>query len=93
MKESILSDLYLGKINPCERERICSREHDAVIEEIDGIAEHFKNWLSPEEYAKFEEMQNLQAQAELIDNTALFKYSFCLGALMMIDIFSCREHD
>ena len=47
--------------------------------------------LSPEDYAKFEEMQNLRVQTDIIDNVDLFKYSFCLGAMMMMDIFGYAE--
>ena len=52
---------------------------------------YYKNRLSPEEYKKFEEMQSLQAQADLIKEEELFEYAFCAGALLMIDVFGNKE--
>lgn len=87
MRESMLHDLYLGRISPWERERIHTREYSELTQKIDDIEEHFKNLLSSEEYARFTEMQNLHSEVELIEDVELFEYSFGLGALMMIDIF------
>ena len=92
MRKSILQDLYFGKIRPWERKRIPTEEYDTLTQKRDDIEAHFKETLSPEEYAKLEEMQDLQSEAELIDNIALFEYSFCLGAMMMIDIFGFKEN-
>ncbi len=93
MKESIIHDLYFGRIRPWERERIHTREYSELIKEIDDIEAHFKNLLSSEEYTRFEEMQDLWAQTGIIDDVTLFEYSFRLGALMMINIFGFKEND
>ncbi len=92
MKESMIHELYFGRISPWERERIHTREYSELNKKIDDIVAHFKNLLSPEEYARFEEMQNLRAQTDIIDDVTLFEYSFRLGALMMIDIFGFKEN-
>ncbi len=92
MKESMIHELYFGRISPWERERIHTREYSELNKKIDDIVSHFKNLLSPEEYARFEEMQNLRAQTDIIDDVTLFEYSFRLGALMMIDIFGFKEN-
>lgn len=93
MRVSLLHDLYFGEIRPWERERICSREYGELTRKIISMGEHFKNLLSPEEYRKFEEMQNLRAQADIIESAELFEYAFRTGALMMIDIFSYEGND
>lgn len=88
MRESMLHDLYFGNFSPWERDRIRTREYGTVIKKIDNIVEHFKNLLSPEEYEKFTEMQNLQAQAASIEEEEFFKYAFCAGTRLMIDVFT-----
>ena len=93
MRESTLHDLYFGRISPWERERVHTREYRELTQKMVGIAAHFKNLLSAEEYARFEEMQNLRAQTDIINDVTLFEYAFRLGALMMIDVFGFREND
>ncbi len=92
MKESMIHDLYFGRISPWERERIHTQEYSELTKKFDDIVAHFKNLLSSEEYARFEEMENLRAQTDIIDDVTLFEYSFRLGALMMIDIFGFKEN-
>lgn len=48
MRESILHDLYFGRISPWERERIYTQEYSELTKKIDDIVAHFKNLLSSE---------------------------------------------
>ena len=91
MRESILHDLYFGRISPWEREQVHTEKYRVITKKWNDIVAHFKNLLSSEEFARFEEMQSLWAEAEMIDDAALFEYGFRLGALMMIDIFGFKE--
>ena len=84
----MLYDLYFGNFSPWERERIRTQEYSIVAKKITDIVEHFENLLSSEEYAKFTEMQNLQAEAELIEDFELFQYAFCAGARLMVDVYT-----
>lgn len=84
---SMLQELYFGNVNPCERERVRDRESIALAKKIDEIDVHFKNLLSREEYDKLQEMLNLQAEADLFEEAALFGYAFSTGALLMLDVF------
>ena len=90
MKESMIHDLYFGNFSPWERERIRTQEYSTITKKIAAIVEHFKNLLSPEEYAKFAEMQNLQAEIDLIEDVELFEYAFCAGSRLMIDVFKYK---
>ena len=81
MRESMIRELYYGNVSPWERRRVYSPERIALADKIDDIVQHFKNLLSPEEYKKFEEMQDLQAQAGAIQEVELFEYAFCTGVL------------
>ena len=89
MRESMVREIYYGNLNPWERKRVYNPERIALNDKIDGRVEHFKNLLTPEEYKKFEEMQELESQAEAEDEVDLFEYAFCMGAFLMIDIFGC----
>ena len=88
MRESMLHDLYSGNFSPWERERIRTREYRTITKKIADMDEHFKNLLSPEEYAKLAEMQDLQAEIELMEDAELFEYAFCAGTRLMIDVFT-----
>ncbi|MCI8844254.1 MAG: hypothetical protein HFF08_09105 [Oscillospiraceae bacterium] len=70
-----------------------TREYKELTRKIIDIWEYLKDRLSPEDYIKLEEMQNLRAQADTIDSTDLFAYAFRTGALMMIDIFGYEGTD
>jgi len=90
MKESMIHDLYFGSFCPWERARIRTQEYSTTAKKIADIAEHFKDLLSAEEYAKFTEMQNLRAEIELMEDVELFEYAFCAGARLMIDVFTYK---
>ena len=92
MRKSMLRDLYYGNILPWERKRVQDADYNLLIRKIEEIEVQFRNLLSPEYYEKLEEMKNLQAQAEAIEEAYLFEYAFCMGALMMCDIFDYREN-
>ena len=91
--ESILNELYFGNIRPCERNRVRDREYAGLTKKISDIVVHFRELLSPEEYAKFTEMRDLQAQSNLFEEVQLFEYAFSLGALLMIDVFGHKGMD
>ena len=61
MRESMIRELYYGNVSPWERRRVYSPERIALADKIDDIVQHFKNLLSPEEYKKFAEMQELES--------------------------------
>ena len=93
MRESMVRELYYGNISPWERKRAYPPERIALTDKIDDIVQHFKNLLSPEEYKKFAEMQELESQVDVEDEVDLFEYAFCMGAFLMIDIFGYTEID
>ena len=90
--ESILRGLYFGNFRPCERERIRDPEYVALTKKIESIAVYFGDLLSPEGYAKFTEMRELQAQVDLLEEVQLFEYAFCTGALLMLDVFGHSQN-
>ena len=93
MRESMLNDLYYGRISPWERPRVCTYKYKKISKKIIDIEEHFRNFLSPEEFAKFKELQGLRGQAEAIESANVFEHAFRTGALMIIDVFCYEEND
>ncbi len=93
MRESLLNDLYYGKIVPWERPRVCTHGFEEISDKIIDIEKHFKNLLPPEEYEKFEELQSLRGQAASIESAELFEYAFSTGVLMMIEVLHYKEND
>ena len=92
MSKSIMYDLYFGNLVPFERGRAQDPAYNPITRKISDITEHFQKLLSPEDYAKFEEMGNLQAQSGTIEEIDLFEYGFCMGVLVMIDVFDFKEN-
>lgn len=91
MSKSIMYDLYFGNLAPWERRRAQSPAYALISKKIYDIDEHFQKLLSPEEYKKFEEMQDLKASMDEIENADLFQYALCMGILLMIDVFNFKE--
>lgn len=91
MSKSFMYDLYFGNLVPWERGRAKDPAYTPITRKISDIKVHFERLLSPEEYTKFEEMVNLQAESGTIEDIDLFEYGFCMGTLMMIDVFGFKE--
>lgn len=89
--KSIMYDLYYGNLVAWERGRAQNPDYKPITKKISDIDEHFQNLLSPEEYKKFEEMQDLRADIGSIEDVDLFEYALCMGILLMIDVFSFKE--
>jgi len=80
-------DLYFGNLVPWERGRSKDPAYTPITRKISDIKVHFEELLSSEEYKKFEEMEDLQAEAGTIEDINLFEYGFSMGVLMMIEVF------
>ena len=91
MSKTTMYDLYFGNLVPWERGRSQNPAYTPLTRQISDIKVHFQKLLSPEEYEKFEEMGNLQTQTGTIEEVDLFEYAFCMGVLMMIDVFGFKE--
>ena len=91
MSKSFMYDLYFGNLVPWERGRAKDPAYTPLTRKISDIKVHFQKLLSSEEYEKFEEMGNLQAQTGTIEDVDLFEYGFSMAVLMMIDVFGFKE--
>lgn len=91
MKRSMMYDLYFGHLIPWERGRSQDPHYTPVNRKISGIKEHFRDTLLPDEYKRFEELENLSAQSSSIEDVELFEYGLSMGILLMIEVFRFKE--
>jgi len=89
--KSFMNDLYYGRLIPCERGRPQDPDYTPTQRKISDIKVHFKDTLAPEEWKRFEELENLYAQSSGIDDVDLFSYGLNMGILLMIDVLDFRK--
>lgn len=92
MSQSFLYDLYFGNIAPWRRKCEKNPAYTAIEKERSDIKAHFKQLLSDEDFNKLEEMEDLQAQSDTIEEIDLFAYGFCMATRMMMDVFTFRDN-
>ena len=91
MSKSIMYDLFYGNLVPCARGRVQDPAYTLISRKIDELKTHIKQILPPEEYQKFEEMENLFYESGTFEDIDLFEYGFCMGALIMIDVINFKN--
>lgn len=91
MRRSFMYDLFFGNLVPWERGRPQDPAYTRLTQKTGEIINYFQKLLSPKDYEKLEEMGNLQAQSGTIEDIDLFDYAFCMGILMMIEVFGFKE--
>ena len=84
---SILEAIYYGDMAAWERKRPNDPEYDVSNRKISTIKKHFEEILSPEEYGRFEELENLYTNTGTIEEICLFKYAFSMGVLLTMDVY------
>lgn len=89
--KSILQGLYEGEIFPDELIVPKDPEYRSVNKKIGEQKAYFKQKLSEEDSRKLEEFDSLYSQTSSMDSEASFLYGFCLGAMLMIEVFTGKE--
>lgn len=91
MKKSLMYDLYYGRLVPWERGRSQDPAYTPVSRKISDIKEHFRDTLTPGEYQRFEELEDLSAQSSSIEDVDIFEYGMSMDILLMIEVFRFKE--
>lgn len=91
MSKSLMHDLYFGNLTPWERGRVQGQGYSSLGDKVSDLITRFQELLSPEEFEKFEEIEDLQAQMGAIEEVDLFQYAFCLGALIVTEVSDFKE--
>jgi len=89
---SFVKDLYYGEISPWERGRPQDPKYADFTRRIIDIQKHFKDTLPPEQWKRFEELENLNTQSLSIDNLGAFSYGLSMGILLMIDVINFKDN-
>ena len=91
MFKSILENFFNGKINPSEHSVPFSREREAVNKKVQEEKGYFRKILSPEDYNRLNDLENLYTESSNFVNVETFKHGFTLGALMITEVFLEQE--
>lgn len=87
MGKSFLQKLYGGEIFPFETVNCMTLEHKELNHKIMEEKIHLKSILSDEEWRRYEDLENLQAEHTSAYGYENFAYGFRLGAALMIESF------
>jgi len=82
----IFHDLYLGQLALSERGKPNDPEYATIEGKIFDISEHFQNTLPPDEWKRFEELENLYISLSTIEEVDTFTYGLCMGISLMIGV-------
>jgi len=91
--KNIMYDLYFGHLIPWERGRSQDPAYTPITRKISAIKEHIKATMPPDEYKRFEELENLYSQSATIEDVDLFGYGMSMGILLMIEVFGFKERN
>lgn len=90
MKQDFLSDLYYGRYRPFERRTHKSPEHAAVDKQIDNERNYFSTRLSPDDYKRFLDLEDLFIRSSGFNSIDIFAYGLRFGAKFM-DVILAEE--
>jgi len=91
MFNSILEQLFHGRINPFERKIPFTPERTETEQKIQRAKEYFRRELSTENYKRLDELETLYTESSDFENIYYFKHGFTLGALIMVEVFLEQE--
>ena len=88
---SILSDLYEGKLHPDETIMLTDPEYLQNNRAISNTIEACKKKFSESDFKLLEEVLDLYGTSRAMLNSASFVEGFKVGALVMIEVIKGRE--
>lgn len=87
MNKSLLQQLYDGDIYPAENILPKDPRYKELCREIGVKADDFKEKLSLEDKAVFEQIKEIEEQISVLFSFENFSYGFRLGVMFMTDTF------
>lgn len=87
MSKSLLQKLYDGEIYPAEKICVRTPEFKELTRILSDEKQYFMNSLTPDEWKKFESIENLQIEKSSAYAFENFTYGFRLGVKLMIEAF------
>jgi len=89
---SIIKDLYYGRISTWENSRPQDPEYIHATNRIGTINEHFRSTLPSEQWDQLKELESLYTQALNIENIDAFSHGLSIGILLMIDALNFKDN-
>lgn len=87
-KDSIIHDLYSGKLNPNERKVHYSDEYLAVHREYESEEQSFLSELDVEEREQYQVLQALRQKIIDYSEEEIFTYGFRIGVRLTAEAFA-----
>lgn len=86
MPNTMLHDIFFGRILPRERGCCTDPEYTALNRKIEEERNFLKSRLSPEDAERLEELGELYTRAAGFENAYFFADGLRFGALLMMDV-------
>lgn len=86
MSREILRGLFNGDVIPWERRVPNNPKRDELLERIEREEKYFTSKMSPDDCARFRELENIQMKLAVLEDEDVSAYSFSLGVMLMMDV-------
>lgn len=91
MTETLLKQLYNGEIYPSETINCKAPEYRELSHKISDETEYFKKTLSPEDWSRLEQLDDMIHDRSAAYSYENFSYGFRLGVGLMIEALTDRN--
>jgi hypothetical protein len=88
MYKSIFETLYFGEINPVMRKVSCTPKKQDIARKIQEVQDCLRNKLPSDYHQRFDELEELFAEASRMEDVDIFAQGFRTGALIMLGVLS-----
>lgn len=85
---SILTDLYYGRVSPWERRSVHGAERREIDRNIEEEKRYFLQKMSSDDCQRFEELEDLYIQSYETEQADAFSCGFKLGAELMLAVLA-----
>lgn len=93
MTETLLKQLYNGEIYPSETINCKAPEYRELSHKISDETEYFKATLSPEDWSRLEQLDDMIHDRSAAYSYENFLYGFRLGVGLMIEVLTDRDEN
>lgn len=93
MTETLLKQLYNGEIYPSEIINCKDPQYRELSHKISDETEYFKKTLSPEDWKRLEQLDDMIDDRSAACSYENFSYGFRLGMGLMIEVFTDRNEN
>ena len=84
--DSVLEDLYFGRIHPCERNS--SQEEQQLTGELAEQYERLLETMTEEQRESFERFKDGLQEIGMMAERDMFMYGFRLGMRLMVEVYN-----